>query len=118
MKEPRIRLTVGLLMALVALSAVISRAVEHARRVRVVFANRSASRVRDVAVTYGGRSVHLGPVAPRGEGEWRIPSPPGEVVHVSWVLRGGPGEADRRVEAPGVRASKAGDTVTVTWGGD
>jgi hypothetical protein len=116
-RKPKLRLTVGLMMILVAVSASVFWAIEYSRRTRVVFDNRSPSKVRDVTVTYAGRVKHLGPIEPRTRLEARVPSPSGEPIRVAWDVQGNPGEKDRHIEAPAVSTSDPGGSVSIGWDG-
>lgn len=118
MKRPRLRLTVGLMMILVAALAIATWAVQYSRRTRLIFDNRSASRIRDVTVTHAGWVRHLGPVEPHGKLEWRIMSPPEEMIRIGYDVQGRPGEKDLHVSGPGLSALEPGQVIQVGWGGD
>ena len=116
MKTRRRQITIGLLMLLVALSAIAFKTVEYARRVRVVFVNRSNAAVRNVTVQNAGRIENLGTVAPNTEITHRIPFESSARVRVGWDVQDLSGGPDKHVTAPAVAAFKPGDVIRVQTG--
>ncbi|WP_435007406.1 hypothetical protein P12x_004713 [Tundrisphaera lichenicola] len=117
MPKPRKRLTVGLLMLLVAALAVVFWGIDYSRRIRVVVDNKSPRPINNVTVTVGNSTRHLGPVGPSSQVMSRIVAAPSEVVRIAWDVPGASGQKDRHVMAPGLIPSAPGATIEVSWTG-
>ena len=117
MVKSRRRLTVGMMMILVAAVAFGVWAVQYSRRIRLVFDNQSIKNIHNLTVSYGSSSRYLGQVEPQSKSEWRIAASPTGPVRVSWDVEGRPGQKNRHIEAPGMTASGPGGLVEVSWQG-
>ena len=116
MTKPRRRITLGLLMLLVAIAAVGMRVFEQSRRVRVQFANNSATALENLRIELAGRVEQVPRVAPRTQIEIRLPYALDVPVRLSYEVPGGPRRSGRVVKAPGVMASGPGGTVIISHG--
>lgn len=112
-----LRLSIGLLMLLIATVAVGLAFWDQAHRVRVVFGNRSGKVIRVVTVRHEGRMVEFGPIPPRSSAERRIRSALVEPIRLSFDVVDGPGQADRHIVPPGITASGPGEVVEVKFDG-
>lgn len=108
MEKPRKRITIALLMLLIMLAAFTFKAVEYSRRIRVDFANRGTTELRNVTVSYAGRVEKIGAVGANGRTQLRVPASPSTPIRIAWDVPGTPGEPDRHVEAPALTASYGG----------
>lgn len=111
------RLSVGVLMLLIAGVAVGLAAWDYAQRVRVVFTNRSGKIIRIVSIEHEGRTTEFGPVPPRTSVERRVKSALMGPIHLAFDVVDGHGRPDRHIAAPGVTASGRGDVVDIKFDG-